>query len=115
MTLPGSISKQNVTKVSKNIEIDKICNFVLEVLPEKSTIFDRIYVFAHFCTFLYRTGPRECHNRILRIKLCRIDKFSSKSAPRQPSYEGFKFSSTFADSCATKHRTGHFHVNFHMT
>ena len=37
--------------------------------------------FAICSSFLLRVGPRECHNRILRIKLYRIDQFSSKLAP----------------------------------
>ena len=36
---------------------------------------------ANFLSFLLKTGPRECHNRILRKKLYRVHQFSSKLAP----------------------------------
>ena len=38
-------------------------------------------VFAQFCSFFPRIWPRECHHRILRKKLYRVHKFSSKLAP----------------------------------
>ena len=38
---------------------------------------------AKFLSFLSRTGPRECHHRILREKLYRVHQFSSKLAPRE--------------------------------
>ena len=39
---------------------------------------------CYFLSFLFRTGPRECHIRIPREKLYRVHQFSIKLVPWQP-------------------------------
>ena len=46
-------------------------------------------LFAHFLSFLSRTGPRECHHRILREKLYRVHQISSKKCHGTLFYDPF--------------------------